>query len=554
MLKKQLLLSVLFLVAHFSMSQPADSLKQLLNETVSTNDRIQLAKELVSELKSDDLEEARNYALAGVEEAEEAQDFVAMRELLNELGDIHSFLGQYDKGISYLLRAETIPLPLGHSEVISTTFNIKGKIYYKKGNYDKALGSFQDALQVMEKSGNMEGQAFYLNNIGVIYDLQSVYDKALEYYQRSLDLKIRLGMEESYPGSLTNLGITYFNLGDTKNSLIHHEKALQGYKELDDVQGVGRSLNNIGFAYFDMEKYDLAIDHFLRSVRIRTQVGDTRAISQTYTNIAQAQLKLGNLDKTQQYADSAFALSMESGQKQVLKNLYQLKSDFYEKQEDFESALEMSRLYSSYLDSLKNEEVYQQMAEMEAKYELSTKERQLEQQDFELIRKDLELAELRQRRNFYTAVIVSVLILAVFLIIRSVQRSRINRLMKNQLVLIEQQKNQLKSERDRLYTELSDKKEVLDRLFSQAKNVELPPELLSLSKREMEVLSFLALGWTDSDIAAKMFISKSTVKTHLRRIYSKLMVKGRAGAVAIAHKYKILGTELSATDLESVTE
>ena len=65
--------------------------------------------------------------------------------------------------------------------------------------------------------------------------------------------------------------------------------------------------------------------------------------------------------------------------------------------------------------------------------------------------------------------------------------------------------------------------------------------MLSLSKREMEVLACLALGNTDQEIADKLFISKSTAKTHLRRIYSKLLVNGRAGAVAIAHKYDIIG-------------
>ena len=57
----------------------------------------------------------------------------------------------------------------------------------------------------------------------------------------------------------------------------------------------------------------------------------------------------------------------------------------------------------------------------------------------------------------------------------------------------------------------------------------------------MEVLSYLALGWTDEQLAEKLFVSKSTIKTHLRRIYSKLLVRGRAEAVAIAHKHNIVG-------------
>ena len=62
----------------------------------------------------------------------------------------------------------------------------------------------------------------------------------------------------------------------------------------------------------------------------------------------------------------------------------------------------------------------------------------------------------------------------------------------------------------------------------------------------MEVLSHLALGWSDEQLAEKLFISKATVKTHLRRIYSKLSVRGSAQAVSSANKYNLIG---NVTDL-----
>jgi LuxR family maltose regulon positive regulatory protein len=59
----------------------------------------------------------------------------------------------------------------------------------------------------------------------------------------------------------------------------------------------------------------------------------------------------------------------------------------------------------------------------------------------------------------------------------------------------------------------------------------------------MEVLACLSLCSKEQEISDKLFISKSTTKTHLRRIYSKLLVNGRTGAVAIAHKYSIIGSQ-----------
>ena len=61
----------------------------------------------------------------------------------------------------------------------------------------------------------------------------------------------------------------------------------------------------------------------------------------------------------------------------------------------------------------------------------------------------------------------------------------------------------------------------------------IPPDI-ALSKREMDVLKFLAKGMTSSQIATELFISENTVKTHVRHILEKLEASNRAEAVSRA--------------------
>jgi DNA-binding NarL/FixJ family response regulator len=56
-------------------------------------------------------------------------------------------------------------------------------------------------------------------------------------------------------------------------------------------------------------------------------------------------------------------------------------------------------------------------------------------------------------------------------------------------------------------------------------------ETENLSSREMEILSYLARGYNDKEIADKLFLSIKTVRTHLRNIYKKLHVRSRTEAV-----------------------
>ncbi|WP_406453072.1 response regulator transcription factor [Streptomyces sp. NBC_00876] len=62
----------------------------------------------------------------------------------------------------------------------------------------------------------------------------------------------------------------------------------------------------------------------------------------------------------------------------------------------------------------------------------------------------------------------------------------------------------------------------------------------TLTDRERDILGQLSQGLGNRDIARALFISEATVKTHLGRIYDKLGVDTRAGAVAVAKEQRLL--------------
>ncbi|WNI30178.1 response regulator transcription factor [Streptomyces sp. ITFR-6] len=64
--------------------------------------------------------------------------------------------------------------------------------------------------------------------------------------------------------------------------------------------------------------------------------------------------------------------------------------------------------------------------------------------------------------------------------------------------------------------------------------------LPTLTDRERDILGQLSRGLGNRDIARALFISEATVKTHLGRIYDKLGVDTRAGAVAVAKEQRLL--------------
>ena len=57
---------------------------------------------------------------------------------------------------------------------------------------------------------------------------------------------------------------------------------------------------------------------------------------------------------------------------------------------------------------------------------------------------------------------------------------------------------------------------------------------MDLTAREREILRLVVAGKSNPEIGAQLFISHRTVATHLRNVYDKLGVAGRAEAIAAA--------------------
>ena len=63
---------------------------------------------------------------------------------------------------------------------------------------------------------------------------------------------------------------------------------------------------------------------------------------------------------------------------------------------------------------------------------------------------------------------------------------------------------------------------------------------LELSKRELEILNLLAQGHSNQEIAAILFVSVSTVKTHIQNLFEKLDVKRRIQAIEKARSLNLI--------------
>lgn len=521
----------------------------LLGSIYAQKDLLEKDKLSVDTLFFSDPNTALEISEKNIPKAIEINDTFYITYFLDQAGELNRMSGNYDKGIEQMLLCLRYKVNWEDLKDLSLTHNNIGKAYTRKGQYDFAIYHFVEALKLMETDKNLMGQGFYLNNIAAVYDLQHNYEKALDYYLQSLAIKKKIGDETGIAASYTNLGITYLNLGNYELSLDYNQKAYDIYKKYDNVSKTVRTINNVGEVMLKQNNVEGAYENFLLAYRYDAKNEDDFLRTTVLQNLAKIHLEKEQIDSANYYLAIAENKASALQSFKILKSIHLLKSDLEEKKGNFKEALKWSKIALSYNDSLVNEHNINAVIEITGKYEHEKHLRTISEDKLMIAHNEMELAQVKTKIIFWIALSIIFIISAIVLIILYFFKQKNTALLKGQLALIDERNTRLKNlnekfkdELNRTQISLDEKEELLSNVFSQSKDTALPPELLTLSTRETEVLAYLALGWSDDQLAEKLFISKSTIKTHLRRIYSKLLVRGRAEAVAIAHKYNLIGS------------
>lgn len=310
-----------------------------------------------------------------IENLDEAQkltisihDSLQLLDIYQTYSQIYTRIGDITKSLDYTQNSYTLLGKLKQQNKLPDVVRETGNIYYTFGEFAIALDFYQKCLRMYKENNDQVGLSKTLNNIGQIYIDLGQYPKALENLYKSLEIKNKLDNKLSATITQFNIGTVYFKQGNYQKAIEYISKANTNYCQINYLAGISDSYQYLGRCYLKTKNYELAEESFIKALEIAEKAKIKTLLLSIYMGISELYAQTDRYNLAYQY---------------LLKN-------------------------KTLSDSLFSEERRNLLIELDARYQLQAKEKQIQ-----LLSKDQELKEVQQKKLFFW--IAFLIIAALFL-------------------------------------------------------------------------------------------------------------------------------------------
>lgn len=406
-----------------------------------------------------------------------------------------------------------------------------GADYQYTRQFDSSMYYMLEALPFYKEAQDTSGISKVHNNLAIVYRAVGYYEKAIESYALSISQKRKLADEEGMMNSYLNISALYYQISEFDSAQKYGHLSIELAKKLDDGHTQGMALVNLCLVESDKKNWSRALDIARESEHELTLADDHRMLCALHSNMSLIYARLGKCDSSEYYQ----SISCVDGQF-ATDNIHKIKAlasaICSEKNGQFETAYFAMKDYAAYSDTVFAEKQRQGTAELTYNYEQALIQS-------EILQKEKALSESEAKGSRLAAIVfaisgLAVLLLSVILLLNVRAKRRRER--------DEAELQRQVGEIDILQSKLATLADAPLPEVAMSLNAHQVNELLvnPLTERELEVLTMIATGKSNQQIADAMFVSINTVKTHIHKIYEKLDVKNRTEATLKASSLNLI--------------
>lgn len=452
-------------------------------------------------LKQNKFDEAIRYLKLSIEIAKKNNDFLSVSKSLHNIGYIYELKSETVTALEYYFKALKEKRNFNDSASVGSTLNNIGNIYYSNIDYNKALKYYSQSLKITEFLKDSADIAMRLYNIARTYKQMNKYDLATENLLKALQINKQNKDSAQIARVYNSLGGLYDSWEKYDDAINYYNKAINILDKENDKIELARVYNNIADIQEINGNLKLAKSYYKQATDIIVNTDYTADKVTILNNYALILAKLRNYKQAKDLFSLSIKLSKESQNPQLLiKSLIAYSRLFYFqkkypiaisvlleaqeklwKVEDFDlKKLVYTYLYYNYKaqkkykkaliyyefsnkmqDSIFTQESLRTITELEKKYKLSEKEKEIRllTQKNKLQKLENETQETRIRnvtltRNFAFAGSFLLLLFVVISFYAFLTKRKANRKLTLYNAEIIEQKEEILTQRDEIEAQL----------------------------------------------------------------------------------------------------
>ncbi len=414
-----------------------NSLNNLLTKSSADTNRCNILSHLFTELIRKDIDKAAALNEQSLVLARKINYPKGIAEAIYNQSSVFRLKGKYDSAMALMERSRPLFKNFPDKLMYADYLGDLGSIYSLKNDPKNALINFMEALKIFRATGIKKNLSLLYNRFGTLYQTQKQYDSALVYYQKSLEINNATGFKLGSSVNLTNIGIIYVDKGDHLKAIEYTQKAYEIKEKLGDKQGLEKCLNNIGTSYMNLGKVQLAIQYHEKALALAEDYKSNLDIARAYTNLGFDYQKGNNFNNAIEYALKGLKEAKQINDIKLLRETSRVLFESYASLKKFEEAYNYHLMFKQYSDSIENEDQMKAMSEIQTKYNVATKEKEITDLTVQKKSQELQIQTLRAWYSLAIGSFVAMIGLALFFY----YRSRVSRKLSEKLEEINEMKS-----------------------------------------------------------------------------------------------------------------
>ncbi len=293
-----------------------------------------------------------------------------------------SGLSVSEKNIRSLLKSK------GNDSLLAQYFSAAGLSLMRLNRQKDAMEKFFNALNTSEQLGDKFMMAKARHNIGWAYMELNQYTEAISHFTSAIQIvetnKIPYKMAVSY----ANIASCYGALNKYDSVYKYAGKSIQIAHEQNNYQVEANGWNIMGTAYTSEKKYQQALACFLKAKPIRAKIGDPFFMVSDLAVLSELYAMMNKTTEGLQTGNEALAIAKKENLQSKFPMIYKAIALNYEKSGNYAAAAELYKQVNVLKDSMYENASAEAVAEMKTKYETEKKERIIQEQQFNLKKKN----------------------------------------------------------------------------------------------------------------------------------------------------------------------